>query len=451
MASLLFGSGLLFERPLLLVGGGGVFAWLLALQAVFVVELDRIDRTLSVTHAVTPATTAVEEPATLTLEITAEAGGLEITTTARPSAGLRTSGELTTPLGESLVVPLHSTIVGAHAIDQPRIDIRDTHGFFEERLHRGPKLDLIVEPRTPKRVHIGQGGTGITAAFGEHTAQSGESGLLPAELREYVAGDAAARIDWKATARLATPHVREYDLESALVTCFLFDRRSRLDLGPPGETAFEYLRAAALTYATVTAALDDPVGLVSITDGELEQLIDPTAPTRNHERLRRQLRSLSVEESGTLTHRHPSLVHRSPTLDQDTRFGWTMTRYLAQTTPIGPKEPLTRAVRYGTSVSQSVQFVLFTDDADRADIRNAVTEARQADCRILLFLTPQALHEPASDTDRSASQITDRYQEFERFRRSLSAADHVTVYEVAPEERIETVLTATQTPQTRTS
>jgi uncharacterized protein (DUF58 family) len=263
--------------------------------------------------------------------------------------------------------------------------------------------------------------------------------LLPAGLREYTGGESLSRIDWKATARLVTPHVREFDVESDITTVLIIDRRGRLDTGPPGETAFEYLRSSALSYLTVIESLGDPVGCFTVDQETIKQVVMPTNSTHGYDTVRRRLQGTDVDTTAKPKRRTISLNQRSPMLDRETTFGRTLASYTNKVVATPSTEPLPQAVRRaGTAHQGTVQLAVFTDDSDHVALRDAVTEAKRNNVRLNVFIAPQALYETPTASDRNA--INERYREFERFRRQLAAIDGVTAYEVAPKERIERVL-----------
>jgi uncharacterized protein (DUF58 family) len=444
LACSLGGAALLFERPLLLVGMAGLFGWLLAAESAFLFASFEFDRTLQVEHRLTEPRTLVEEPVLLAFGIEGDPQRLSVTATPRPAPGV-TVGELPTAQpGETVTTTVSGRIVGEHTFQKPKLTVRGAGGLFTETLSRGPTRELVIETREPGRIHIGSGGDAVSSTFGAHTAGSGASGLIPAELREYVEEDPASRIDWNATARLASPHVREFDADAELTTLFVLDRRGRLDIGPPGETAFETLLGSALSYLAVAESLDDPVRCFTVTETEIERLTGGSEGTRTYDAVRQRLRSLTVEDGATdaATVRSQSLAQRSPTLDPTTPFGRTLRPYLRDITAVRTADPLAAAVRNGLSTRQrGTRVAIFTDDTDRVELRNAVTEARRANGRVVVFLAPRALYEPGELDDREAA--TDQYRSFEEFRRLLHSIPDVTAYEVAPKERIDRLLETT--------
>jgi uncharacterized protein (DUF58 family) len=348
-------------------------------------------------------------------------------------------GTATIPPGETTVTAVRSRIAGIHTLEPPEVTVTDSRGLFRERLVRGTTLEITVQPREPKRVHIGEGGNAIPIAFGEHTVNIGGSGLIPAELREYTGDESISQIDWKATARLATPHVREFEAESDITTLLVVDRRGRLNTGPVGETAFEYLRSGALSYLAVIESLGDPVGCFTVDNDGIEQLVTPTSSTHGYDSVRQRLHTISIDTATERRQRKMSLKHRSPMLDRETKFSRTLSSYTGVTTSTPSADPLTTAVRRAETTHQgTVQLAVFTDDTDQAELRNAVAEAKQSNVRMSVFIAPQVLYETNIVPDEDA--VTERYREFERFRRQLAGIDGITAYEVAPRERIERVL-----------
>jgi uncharacterized protein (DUF58 family) len=441
-------GAVLFAQPLLFVPAATVFAWLLASQVAFVHALSRFDDTLAVDQYIDRDATVVDEPAVLSIEADGTPASLSVTVRPRLSAGLIAETEAIHDFDETVQVSVRSPVAGRHEITPPEFDIRDPTGLFSERLVRGPAQQLRVEPRRPRRVHVGEGGNTITAAFGEHTGARGEGGLIPAELREYTSAESANRIDWKATARLPTTHVREFEAETDLARILIIDARSGLDLGTDGETAMDYLRAAALNYLAAAESLGDPVGCFGIGDEGIRRLVAPTSSTRGYERVREAISDLTSDSDSGHRRRSPPLTVRSQQLDRETAFGQTLARYTgARPSAVSSSEPVTAAIRSARQQqSGTVQFALFTDDADRADVRNAVGAASPSNNPVSVFLTPRVLYEPGSLAD--LRRAADRYGGFERFRRTLANIEGVRAMEVAPGDRLDTVLEATAIEQT---
>ena len=77
--------------------------------------------------------------------------------------------------------------------------------------------------------------------------------------------------------------------------------------------------------------------------------------------------------------------------------------------------------------------MIFTDDTNRREIREAVETARTDARGVTVFLAPTVLYEPGSLADLPAAY--ERYTEFETFRRELDRLADVDAFEVGPGQR----------------
>lgn len=439
IAAVLAAAALAFAQPLLLLAPAGVVAYLLAAQVGFVHAVGRLDDSLAVDQSLDRPGTVTDEPVTATLVAAGDANGLDATVTARTSAGLDAAGDRETGLDGATSFTVSSHVAGTHRLSAPEVEVRDPLGLFTERFARGDDLEVLVEARQPRDVHVGEGGRELRDAYGQHTLESTGPGLMPAELREYVAGEPASNIDWNATARLASPYVREFEAESDQTTLFVVDARSSLGVGPAGGTALEYLRTVALSHVTAAQGLGDPVGCVAIDDHGVRRLTAPTNAARGYEIARRRLRGLTAAGGPSRPRLSPPVQRRPTRYDLDSRFGAVLETYAAAWPATDPEaNPLQTAVRTAIATTPgSVRVVLYTDDTDRAGVREVVGEARRRNHPLDVFLAPTVLFEP--DTLADLEGATERYRDFERFRRELAEIQGVSAYEVAPRSRIETV------------
>lgn len=442
----LTGLALLLAQPIFLVGAGGVFAWLLGAQIAFTRALKRLNDSLVIEQAFVRPAVAVDEPVTAIISVEGEARGLDITVKARPSAGLDVQETLGGPIRNPIIGEMSSPVAGTHTLHPPELTIEDTSGLFVERLRRGPEHELRVEPRKPSRVHVGEGGDAVPIAFGEHAVDSTGSGLIPAELREYVAGEAASRIDWKATARLATPHVREYEAESDLTTMLIVDYRGQLDVGPEGETILDYLRTAAIGYLGVAKSIGDPVGCFGVADETVQRLATPSNAPRAYERIHRQLTALEATENGKEGRAIEPIPQRASSLDTDSEFGQTLAQFATSDgMATHTADPLVSAVRAATSAQQgTLQVAIFTDDSGRAALKDAIRAARRGENHVFAFIAPQVCFEP--DMLADLHKASERYRDFERFRTELASIEGVRSFEIAPRDRMEALLESQAEP-----
>lgn len=450
-------AAVLFARLTLLVGAAGIGAWLLARQIRFVRAATRADAALTVDQSVAPDRVATGHPvqasATATLSRPARVDvGVAIGLPAgvrRRASGARAA---TVSAGETTAVAtdeVDAPVAGAFTFDPATVTFADDAGLFTQTVRRGSTPTLEVVPRAPRNVHVGRGGERFTATYGEHGSNRAGSGLDPVELREYVAGDAARRIDWNATARLGHPHVWTFEAATDRTTALVVDHRGSMAAGPAGETKLDYVRQVALGFVDSAAELGDPAGLYAIGDEGLTARLPPEATAARYADLRSGLYALDA--TGRARRTAPGDRSRSPSdartaavtlADETGPFAETLRPYFdaapAVADPVGD-DPLLRTVRTHLARTRGTLWtVLFTDDAAPGEVREAVTVARRGDDHVLVFLTPSVLFEEESRAD--PARAYDRYRAFEEFRRDLDRLDRVTALEVAPGDRLHAVL-----------
>ena len=129
-----------------------------------------------------------------------------------------------------------------------------------------------------KRLHI-QAGRRVDSPFaGEYRSAFRGQGMEFEEVRPYVPGDDIRHIDWNVTARMNTPHVKEFREERELCLQLVLDVSGSVAFGSGGEDGRTDKRlqiarlAGALAYAAIRNG--DQVGLLSFTD-KVEQFLPP--------------------------------------------------------------------------------------------------------------------------------------------------------------------------------
>lgn len=485
-AAALAGLAPLLGRPILLYAAAGLVGWLLVAGAGVLRATRRLDRTLSVDQQVDPGTTVTDEPATVTLRASLdEPSTLSLRVRADPPVAARSSGRAAPPpstraerewVGERTVaLPAGRTdatstftvrvgVAGRHGFGRPGLEAVGPRGLFGTTRRLDPGPTLTVNPRAPRNVHVGTGGEEVATAFGEHEAGRLGSGLDPAELREYHPGDAAGRIDWKATARLATPYVREFEAETDRTTALLVDHRASMATGRAGERKLDFVREVALAFLASARALSDPLGCYAVGDAGPTAVHRPGTTARAYRAVRATLEALEptgpedapggaggsgVPGAGAV--RPPAGATRSPAdarraatalAGDDSAFGRRLRPLFEATDPyVDPvaEDPLFATARTRlTRLRGTTWTVLLTDDSHPAEVRETVKLARRGSGRCLVFLAPTVLFEPGGLADLEAAY--DRYLEFEGFRRELAALDRVRAFEVAPGDRIGALL-----------
>lgn len=471
LAGVLAVYGLVLDDYMVLAGAIAITGWLITHQVAFVRMLTRLDDTLDIeqstpdTHARTNDTVSI----TLTASV-ATPTALLVTITSIPPVGLTIpplrDRTLTLPAGEqNATITYHVTcpIAGKYVFDPVRINAVDPVGLFTETLECDAMLSLPVTPRTPRNIHIGEGGDQIVAAYGEHGTGRLGPGIEPTELREYTPRDPAKRIDWKATARLNHPYVHEYEAETDRVTILLVDHSALMSRGPAGETKLDYAREIALGFLNSAHELDDPIGLYTVGDNGITSEQAPTTTPDGYARIRHHLRHLEPTHESPTDQRNPQAkneadLHRAAAAltHDDSRYATTLRPYFAaaQTyTKHLDDTPLADTVEtYLARHGESVWTIVFSDDSNHHELRDTIDRARIGDNHVLAFITPNALFDPDGITDIDTAYT--RYRDFEEFRRSLSQLDRVAAFEVGPGDHLNAILTSRRdrkpSPLTRT-
>ena len=98
------------------------------------------------------------------------------------------------------------------------------------------------------------------------------SGLDFAGLREYADTDDARHIDWNATARMATPMVREFTEDRDLTVWLVLDRSASMEVGKPGQGKGDVLVRLALVLARLFARGGNRVGAL-LHDGATARIV----------------------------------------------------------------------------------------------------------------------------------------------------------------------------------
>jgi uncharacterized protein (DUF58 family) len=455
LGGLLAGFTLLFAQPILLIGVVGIGAWLLAHQYTFIHALDQVTDDITINQSVSRDRVVADAEVSVVLSATfSSPSSLALNIEATPpvtSTGL-TQEDRTVNIDRgdreaNTTLSITWPIAGSFRFDPPVITATDANGLFEEQLSQGPTPEVIVEPRGPHNIHVGEGGEQIATVAGEPMRRQPTTGLEPGELREYVPGDAVRQIDWKTTARLNQPHVREYEIETDRVIALLVDHRGAMNTGPPDETKLDYARQVALAFINSVRSAGDPLGCYTVGDAGTTSRYAPS--TGQYATVKRRLRDLqiTVDETNDKTNgkpiHSPATARRAATrLKNDAAFDATLHPYFAAATTYVERiedDPLFETARiHLTRLSGTVWTVIFTDDTNRAEIRETVRFACRGNGRVLVFLTPTVLFAPGELADLEHAYA--RYREFEIFRRDLARLERVSAFEVGPGDRLNTVL-----------
>jgi hypothetical protein len=137
---------------------------------------------------------------------------------------------------------------------KPKVVLKSFLGLFSVVKDSGVEIDLTVYPRFLREVVLALGELFGIEGLGYYKLSP--KGLEYVESREYIEGDPLNKIDFNATARTGTLHVKYFLEERSLEEAIIFDIRS------PGRYTADYLASKFLS-----AVLNSDRSIVLITDG----------------------------------------------------------------------------------------------------------------------------------------------------------------------------------------
>jgi len=447
----------LLATPLLLAIPVGIGGLVLAHQYRFIRDIQTLQRDLVVTQTLATHHLRANQSTTLTIAVSAaDTPPVDVSLRPRIPASVAPQDTSSVSLSDHDTTDsftLESRIAGRYDIDAPELVLESRDGLFTETIRLGNAESLVVAPAGPREIHVGEGGERFAAAYGEHPAGTGGAGLDPSELRRYLPGDPTNRIDWKATARLNEPHVREFDAETDRETQLIVDTRTSMHDGPEAETKLDYARQLALAFVESAEHLDDPLGLVTFDDTGITTDLPPTASRTHYRQLRTRLHDLTPPTESTPapagtpdenTGRGPDTAHQDTTrlAGDDSAFATTLRPFLenrsAYVQRLGDQPRFSTIQAQRRRRTSRTWTILVTDDTDRGELREAVKLARRGGGHVLVCLLPSILYEPGGLANLDDAYAT--YREFEDFRRQLATLDGVRAIEVGPRDRLVAIL-----------
>jgi len=137
---------------------------------------------------------------------------------------------------------------------KPKVVLKSFLGLFSVVKDSGVEIDLTVYPRFLREVVLALGELYGVEGLGYY--KPSPRGLEYVESREYIEGDPLNKIDFNATARTGTLHIKYFLEERSLGEAIIFDIRS------PGRYTADYLASKFLS-----AVLNSDRSIVLITDG----------------------------------------------------------------------------------------------------------------------------------------------------------------------------------------
>lgn len=292
LAAVLVGLAVLFDSVVVLLGASALCGWLLARHRAFATELERTLSALSVEQSLERTTVrtgaTVQQSLAATLSTPSDLC-LTLEGDVPPAAAIeRGVPTITLTPGMSaarISQPLSWPVAGRHEFEGPTITATD--GLFRQTitLEDAHAITVRADPAT----------TEATATEGTQFAGDTQTRVTlgtrgqPAYAREYVPGDSLERIDWKATARLGTTYVREFETETSHPERLVVDHR--------GADANAHSALVTSALAVVSRAMRDgaPIGLLVLDDDGRTTSIEPSATNSTHHAIWDRLTALEAE------------------------------------------------------------------------------------------------------------------------------------------------------------
>lgn len=447
-------------EPLPLLTAGGLAGWLLVAQFEAVRTIQAVDRTLSASVSVgdtsvfigdrTPVTVraSLSEPVDTAVEVELVAPPSVRVADGRQRTLTIESGERTAATVCSVTFP----VAGRITFNTLRIAVEDRAGYFTETLTVDVDGQCLVNPPSSEDLHVGRGGQSVGTMFGEHSTDQTGPGLVPRSTRRYVMGDTLSRIDWKTTARMNEPHIREFESESDYQLSLVLDAGSHMRVGPAGRTKHDYAREVALGCIGAAESYGDPVSAQIVEDDATVWRYGPSTSSDAYRAVRTRLldqrpdvgHSRAAGGSRPVAPARARLRDRS--LEGDSPFATTLRPFLSDTATYVSRisdRPVYEAVRAAcTDAERQRHLILVTDDTAKVETYEAVVLASKRSRQTSVFLTPQALFDRVETRDHPERED---FVEFEEFRNRLDELSNVTAYEVAPRSAVERATATTPT------
>ena len=451
--------GVLARRPLFVIAAAGTATLAITRYIIATKQIVRAQDETEITQRLTRPQVTRDRPVTHTLSATRETPhphSVQVSVDMPPGFDKTevTLHLLSNETRAETEAELTASIVGEHSITAPTVTVEPLAGVRTASFTQGKPITLRSLPDEPTDVRIRRGDERSSAAFGIQGGGEYGEGLDPAELREYNFGDPLRHIDWNTTARQNEPFVREFEPETDSDFMLCLYHGEAMDIGIPGQTMLDYAKEVGLGIIALSESEADPTGFCHV-DGEgTLGYRPPTTQAGGYRYIRDVMSSL-----GPNAYTDPPALDvpdrvldaadrdaRLRRLESETQFGQTLTHFYharMHYRAVNQANPLISAIEHISSVrTDETHLCMISGDHDRASLYAAAQLADQRFDMVSLFITPTVLYDPAA-LATPADAYTE-YQTFETFRRKLERLSAVRAFEVAPGDRLESLLTMKQ-------
>jgi len=241
---------------------------------------------------------------------------------------------------------LHCPKRGKYELGPTTLTIKDRFSYFHETKEAYPSQTVYVCPTLEdvRRLEMLEK-RGMDILSGVHQTKLKGAGTEFFGLREYVPGDEYRRIDWKATARLLRPVVKEYETERQISVMILLDTSLSMAGGPEGQRKLDYAIRASVLIARLALKRGDKVGILLYSD-EVKNCLSPAGGRNQFYDI---LRALAEAEPGGSTVLKRAVDYVLPRLGEESLL-FIITDLEGETPTILDPIQLTRAAGHHTVV-----------------------------------------------------------------------------------------------------
>jgi len=205
---------------------------------------------------------------------------------------------------------IRSGVRGVYKLGPLQVVLRDRAGFFIKQylLENYDEVRVYPSYEDVRRLEYLQKAYG-SILFGRYRVREKGHGYDFWGIRKYEIGDSVKSIDWKASARMGSLMVREYEAEKNIKLYIFIDASSSMSAGSMRLTKLDYVARAAILLSYLANRAQDLFGLVVFSEG-IREFIPANKGRRHFYRILDALASIDAEGSSNLSRTMKEFVMR---------------------------------------------------------------------------------------------------------------------------------------------
>lgn len=205
---------------------------------------------------------------------------------------------------------VRSGVRGIYRIGPLQVVLQDRAGFFIKQylIENYDEIKVYPSYEDVRRLEYLQKAYG-SILFGRYRVREKGHGYDFWGIRKYEIGDSVKSIDWKASARVGSLMVREYEAERNIKLYIFIDASSSMGAGSMRLTKLDYVARAAILLSYLANRSQDLFGLVVFSEG-IREFIPANKGRRHFYRILNVLASIDAEGSSNLSRTMKEFVMR---------------------------------------------------------------------------------------------------------------------------------------------